>query len=327
MLITGASGWLGSHVAETALEHGLNVLLTSRSQSKIQPLVDALSSHYSASRVSVAIVPDFAAPGAYDSHVRDSKVTGIVHVASDVTFSEDYDAVVGPSLRGYESVLRAAHGAPNVKRVVFTSSSVALGLPNGNGKETQHLNRDSWNDAALTKAQNPSERNAFVVYAASKVITERRVWEFVQKEKPHFVVNVVNPNFIMGGKVPGFQYGSTGNILRDFILKGDQSFANMLGPQYHVDVYDTSLLHVLALTRGDIASERILAFGERFSWSQLIDMAKEVRPDLDKFPEKTERTDEQDNTTIDTSRSKEILKEYGGFKDLNHSVKANLARE
>lgn len=338
VLITGASGWLGSHIAEVALEHGLSVRLASRSQSKIQPLVDALSSKYSSARVSVAIVEDFAADGAYDDAVSSSKngpdghghgqVTGIVHAASDVTFSDDYDSVVGSSLKGYESVLAAAKKAPQIKRVIFTSSSVALGLPNVNNPSSpQHLTPSSWNDAAVTAAQDASKRNAFLVYAASKVITERRVWEFVSQHKPHFTVNVVNPNFIMGAKVPGFQYGSTGHWLRETLIKGDMTMADMLGPQYHVDAYDTALLHVLALTREDIQNERILAFGDRFTWSQLIDLVKEVRPDLEKYPDKTEKTDAVDNTTIDTTRSKEILKEYGGFKDLRHSVKANLAKD
>ncbi|CAO1619685.1 unnamed protein product [Sympodiomycopsis kandeliae] len=323
VLVTGASGWLGSHVAESALEHGLRVRLVSRAQEKVQPLADALGEQFGSDRVQVAIVPDFVKSGAYDEAVKG--VQGIVHAASDISFSDDYDSVVGGSLKGYEVMLNAAKNVPELKRFVFTSSSVALGLPNPNGKETQQLNRSSWNEKAVKLAQTP-EKNAFLVYAASKVITEQYVWKFVKENNPHFIVNSVNPNMILGAKVPGFKYASTGNIVRQVLIDGDMGPANMFGPQYHIDAYDTSLLHVLALTRQDITNERILAFGEGFSWRKLIDLAKELRPDItiNDSVKDNESITAEDNTVIDTSRTQEILKEYGGFKSLRHSIEANL---
>lgn len=328
VLITGASGWLGSHIAEEALKRGLRVRLSTRSQEKIQPLVDALKTNFDASDIDVAVVTDFAQPGAYDEAIKG--VDGIVFAATDISFTTDYESVVKGSLKGYQVMLDAAKNAPALKRVVFTSSSVALGFPNvDSSKPTQHLNRASWNEAAVKMTQTEEGRTPFSVYAASKVVTEQYVWQFVREQKPHFVVNVVNPNFIAGRKVAGYRYLSTGNMLRDALLDHDWTVVNMLGPQHHIDVDDTSLLHVLALTRPDIANERILAFGERFSWSQLIDLRKELRPDLPNPPAKTKETDREDNTVVDVSRTLEILKSEGqdGFKSLRHSVEGNLRDE
>ncbi|CAO1626257.1 unnamed protein product [Sympodiomycopsis kandeliae] len=320
VLITGASGWLGSHVTETALERGLHVRLTTRKQSKIQPLVDSLSKRYGQEKIEVAVVEDFAVPNAFDGIIQG--MDGLVHVASDLSLTDDFDSVVGSSLKGYESILQAAKKTPSIKRAVFTSSSTALGDPNRNGKEVQYLNRDSWNEEAVKKAQS-KERNSHYVYAASKVLTEQYVWNFVKRNSPHFVVNVINPSLILGGKVPGFQFACTGLWTRDIVLNGDVERAVMIGPHHHIDVYDTSLLHILALTREDIVNERILAFGETFSWSQIFDIARKIRPQ-DAKVEGNELTDVFDNSVVDVKRTKGILKPYGGIKSLRHSLEANL---
>lgn len=66
------------------------------------------------------------APGAYDEAVK--SVDGIIHAASPVVFdAEDPQDVIRPAVEGATGILKsAAKYGKNVKRVVLTSSAVAI---------------------------------------------------------------------------------------------------------------------------------------------------------------------------------------------------------
>jgi len=65
-----------------------------------------------------------------------------------------------------------------------------------------------------------SERR-WAVYGASKVEGERAVWDFVKKEKPHFVANAVLPNCNFGRLLDTNLPSSTGGWMRD-LYKGEK---------------------------------------------------------------------------------------------------------
>jgi nucleoside-diphosphate-sugar epimerase len=326
VLITGGTGWVGSHIADKALEHGLKIRLAIRSEEKAKGLIEGLRSKYGKDApIETTIVKDFNADDAYVEAVKG--VQGIIHAASNLSFSDKWDEVVPPTVQGYRSLLNAAHSQGDaIKRVVVTSSSIALGTPNLDpSKPTQHFDVKTWNDASLEEAK--VKPNAVNIYAASKVLSERFTWDFVKENKPSFIVNTVNPNFVTGEKTIGTDYLSTGNMLRNVVFKADGNITELLQSQFIVDANDVAILHILAATREDIVGERLLAFSEVFDWSQIVDLAQKYAPDQVNAPPKTEKWSIRDNTIVDTKRTQELLKPYGGFKSVEESVRLNLQQD
>lgn len=94
---------------------------------------------------------------------------------------------------------------------------------------------------------------------------------------------------------------------------------------WFVDVRDTARLHVAGLINPSVKSERLFAYSETYSWSQILDIYRRAYPNhpwVD-CPVETRR----DLTTLPEcqARAVELLKELGreGFIGLEESVKAN----
>lgn len=315
-------GWIGSHIAHEALAAGLKIKLTIRDNAKAQTLIDALEKIHGKQEghIETVTVTDFTNTSAFDEAVKG--VHGIVHAASDLTFSSNPDEVIPWVIKAYENLLSSAHRHGSaVRRFVLTSSSSAIGLSNPGGKTTQHFDTSTWNDAAVEKMKTAPD--GISVYAASKVLSERAAWAFAEKEKPAFVLTSINPNANFGAAVPGTPLLTTGKWIPD-AANGHTEMLQMLGPQWSVDVNDVARLHVIALTREDVKNERILAFGERFTINSIIDTINKVLgPDGPKV-NRIENGDLEDNTTVDVSRANELLRDQGGLRDLEYSIRQTL---
>lgn len=209
ILVTGASGHIASNIIKEALDLGYHVRGTARTQEKCSATI---REHDNNPNYTTAIVSDFSHPSSQiDDAVRG--VDSIIHVASDTTFSEDADHVIGSVVAGTLNFLRAAAAEPRVKRFTLTSSYVAALLPRP-GVEGVVVTSDSWADEAVDAARNAKGQAVgpnpypYVVYGASKVEGEKALWRFAEEEKPSFVVNAVLPSF-NSGRIVG-SVGPTG---------------------------------------------------------------------------------------------------------------------
>ena len=95
VLITGASGFVGSEIALEALREGHTVRLVFRQQAQ----ADAWNKQYpdTQERTQIAIIPDFAAEGAFDQAIMEG-VFGVVHAASPVVFDFEVHSTRSGSL-------------------------------------------------------------------------------------------------------------------------------------------------------------------------------------------------------------------------------------
>lgn len=83
------------------------------------------------------MVPNIEGPGAYDEAVKDDD--GTIHAAFPVIFSwDDPSQVIDPAVKGATGILTSAlkHGR-NVRRVVLTSSKVAIVMESELGETTE----------------------------------------------------------------------------------------------------------------------------------------------------------------------------------------------
>ncbi|EAW09036.1 aldehyde reductase II [Aspergillus clavatus NRRL 1] len=327
VLVTGVNGFLAAHLAINLVERGYKVRGTVRSQEKADWITEAVTKRYPEASFEALVVPNISAPGAFEEAVRG--VDGIAHVASDLTFGNDPNKVITPMLEALHNILSSAAKEPTVKRFVLTSSAIACLTPQP--EKEIHVDTTTWNDSSIERAWAPppyEPERCWDVYAALKTSTEREFWKFVQESRPGFVANAVLPDFIVGPIVHAKQNGSTGRWVKEFFddpvnyYKPLQTFI----PRHWVDVTDVALLHIAGLTEVDVQNERLLAFAGPFNFNSWLSVFRKIDPSKPWPADDPEQVN--DRSTVDTERSKEILKRYSrvGFTSFFDSVRDNCLK-
>jgi len=330
VLVTGANGFIGSHIIDQILKLGYNVRGTVRDPKKNAWVQEYFDKKHGTGRFSLVQVTDFTKPGCFDEAVKG--VDAVAHVASDLNFQTDANAVVTPMVNAVKSLLEAASKEPKVKSVVLTSSSTAATAPKPNVKFS--VDKNTWNeeDVKLAWAEkfDDENRRKWAVYGASKTQGEQALWEFVKEKKPHFKANTILPNANYGPILdPANQSASTGGWITAILKGGVEGLAKSIPPQYFVHVQDTARLHAAVVTDLKYDGERLLAFAEPFNWNQLLALAHKYAP-KDKVAGITQKidNDDKDLSTVATADAVRVLKEkYGqdGFLSLDEAMKENIA--
>ena len=249
VLITGVTGFIGFRVLLYTLEAGYQVRAAVRSEVKAQNITanPALQALKRESQISFIIVPNFLAPGAFDEAIKGVKF--VIHVASPIPFQEppdkDYERFfVQPAVQGTLEVFESAKKAGGVKRIVVTSSVVAL-----TGREGL-----AGHQSTLTAEDRPPlEKGPFEdsphAYAVSKVAALIRAEEWIEKTKPDFDVVHLHPSFVLGRNdlyenTKDFASGT--NIIPLAVATGNASPAQTFAFGF-THVTDTARAHVLSL--------------------------------------------------------------------------------
>src|SRR5262245_42151006 len=168
ILVTGGSGFIGSHSILQLLAAGYEVRTTIRSL-KREGDVRAMLREGGAEageRLSF-IAADLNNDAGWPEAVAGCEY--VLHVASPFpeTVPKNEDEVVVPAREGALRVLRAARNA-RVKRVILTSSFAAIGY--GHKPQETPFDETSWTDL---------NGDDVLPYAKSKTLAERAAWEFI----------------------------------------------------------------------------------------------------------------------------------------------------
>ncbi|KAL2070615.1 hypothetical protein VTL71DRAFT_13641 [Oculimacula yallundae] len=328
VLVTGVNGYLGMHVANQVLLDGYKVRGTVRDSEKAEWTQEHFDKTYGKGQFEVSIVQDLAKDGAFNELIKGC--SGIIHVASDVTFSPDPNKVITPVVNGMDFLLRAATAQSSIKSFVYTSSSSALSLTRLN--EQYKIHKDLWNEASVKAAWAPPPYNADRggnVYAASKTQAEQKAWELLKSgEAKGFKFNSINPNYLLGRILHPKQNKSTGGAMLGLLQNSPEAigFLKMIGPQWVVNVEDVAKLHVIALVDPSVSGERLLAYAEKMDYNSTIStLSKVVGADAVKNIEKVEEG-EKDLSEVDVARTEELLRAAGlqGLKSFEQSLKECL---
>ena len=221
-LVTGASGFLGWHIARVLLEHGFPVRALVRAGSRVDGLdVEPVTGD----------LRDAA------SLARAVSGCGLVfHAAADYRlWARDPRDLYRSNVEGTRNLLAAARQA-GVERVVHTSTVGCIGVPhNGIGDETMPVSlADMTGD-----------------YKRSKFQAEQVALEFARSGLP---VVIVNPTAPVGDH--DVKPTPTGKIIVDFLNGGMPAFIDT-GLNV-VDVRDTAEGHWLACQCGKVGERYIL---------------------------------------------------------------------
>jgi nucleoside-diphosphate-sugar epimerase len=199
VLVTGANSWQGMHVVDKLLEMGFRVRGTVRDAEKAISTSKYFNERYGPGRYTTAVIPSMVPQGAFDIAVRGC--SGVVHIASVMSFSSNPHEVITPTIAGALNALEASAKDPGIKRFVYCSAAAAA-VSQGTG--SRHVvTSDSWNMAAFKAAWEPSPyepERAWAVFSSSKMQAEQAVWRWCRANKPAFAVNT---GMLSRGMSPG----------------------------------------------------------------------------------------------------------------------------
>ena len=236
--VTGATGFLGSHVARQLLARGADLRLLVRATSRTDNIDDLPAER---------VVGDLR-----DSASLQKGMVGcecVFHVAADYRlWARNGHELYDSNVEGTRNVLQAARDA-GVPRVIYTSSVATMGFGN-NGR--------------LTDESTPvTIANMIGDYKRSKFLAERLVIEAGQAGQN---VVMVNPTTPIGER--DIKPTPTGRIVVDFLRRKFPAYVDT-GLNL-VDVVDCAHGHLLAMEKA-IPGERYILGSENLTLKQILD--------------------------------------------------------
>lgn len=239
VLVTGATGFVGWHVARRLAERGYAVRALVRDPKRLRE------------SEAEPVQGDLRDAASLERAVAGCSV--VYHVAADYRlWAKDPNELYRSNVDGTRNVLSAARKA-GVDRVVYTSTVGCIGVPNdGTGDEKQPVGIEDMTGA----------------YKRSKFLAERVALDFAASGFP---VVIVNPTAPVGDH--DFRPTPTGKIIVDFLRRRMPAYVET-GLNV-VDVRDTAEGHLLACDHGRVG-ERYILGSENLTLQQIFEKLSRV---------------------------------------------------
>jgi len=243
VFITGATGFVGGHVARAYASGGASLRLLTRQTSRLDSLagIDAET-----------VVGDLREPEKLRSALMGCDA--LVHVAADYRlWVRDPAQMYAANVDGTRELLRIAREV-GVPRVVYTSSVATMGFKG---------------DGSIVNEETPvSLADMIGPYKRSKFLGEQ---EAIQAAQSGQHVMILNPTTPIG---PGDAKPTpTGRIVVDFLNKKFPAYVDT-GLNL-VDVDEVARMHVVALQKGT-PGERYILGGENLTLKQILDRMSSI---------------------------------------------------
>ncbi|MFB3918084.1 MAG: hopanoid-associated sugar epimerase [Terriglobales bacterium] len=234
VFVTGATGFVGSHVAYVLAEGGADLRLLVRSGSRTENIEGLQADR---------ITGDLCDPDSLKKAVSGCEV--VFHVAADYRlWTPDPAEMYRCNVEGTRALIEAAQQA-GVRRVVYTSSVATMGFT-ANGHPA-----DENSPVALANMIGPYKRSKFMA-------------EQIALRAPNVIV--VNPTTPVGER--DIKPTPTGRVIVDFLRRKFPAYVDT-GLNL-VDVTECARGHVAALEKGR-PGERYILGGENVTLKQVLD--------------------------------------------------------
>ena len=266
VLLTGISGFLGSHTAIQLLNKGYEVVGTLRDIKRADEIKKIIAGHTSnINNLS------FAQAELSDENVWQQLTKGVdfvQHVASPFPreLPKHEDELIIPAKNGVLFILKAA-AANGVKRVVITSSSSTVLYGKPKGKESGTFDETVWTDAANRDDTTP--------YFRSKTIAEKAAWDFIKADKSGLELVTVLPGAILGPVLEN-DFGTSANIVLK-MLDGSMPAVPGIGFDI-VDVRSVADMLIRSMEMPEAAGERFLSSAGFLSFGDVAAILKAKYP-------------------------------------------------
>jgi dihydroflavonol-4-reductase len=251
--VTGATGFLGSHVARVLAEQGAELRLLVRPSSDLRNLDD--DDLKNADRV----VGDLRDAASIAKALSGCDV--VFHVAADYRlWVRDPDEMYRSNVEGTRSLLEAAR-KQGVRRVVYTSSVATMGFSSNHARTSASARPDT---STMADEESPvSLADMIGHYKRSKFMAEQVA---VEAARSGVDVVIVNPTTPIGGR--DIKPTPTGRIVLDFLKRKFPAYVET-GLNL-VDATECARGHVQALEKGR-SGERYILGGENLTLKQILD--------------------------------------------------------
>jgi dihydroflavonol-4-reductase len=238
IFITGATGFVGSHVARAYADAGARPLLLTRTTSRL----DAL-----AGLDAETVQGDLREPAKLRSALAGCEA--LIHVAADYRlWVRDPKEMYASNVDGTRELLRLAREV-GVQRVVYTSSVATMGFQK---------------DGTIVDEETPVKLADMIGhYKRSKFLAEQ---EAITAARAGQHVMILNPTTPIGAG--DAKPTPTGRIIVDFLNRNFPAYVDT-GLNL-VDVTEVARMHVVALDRGTPGRRYILG-GENLTLKQILD--------------------------------------------------------
>jgi len=238
VFLTGATGFVGSHVARSLAAQGADLRLLVRPASDLRNIQELQAER---------VIGDLRDTASLKKAVAGCDV--IFHVAADYRlWVRDPEQMYRSNVEGTRAILEAAR-ENRVRRVVYTSSVATMGFQS-NG----HL-ADEDSPVSLANMIGPYKRSKFMAEEIA-----------VEAGRSGMDVVVVNPTTPVGER--DIKPTPTGRIVVDFLKKKFPAYVDT-GLNL-VDVAECARGHVAALEKGK-SGERYILGGENLTLKQILD--------------------------------------------------------
>lgn len=252
VLVTGGTGFLGSHCILQLLEAGNVVHTTLRNLDRADD-VQAMMRRGGLADDKLSDLLFFEADLLKNDGWAEAAAgcDYVLHVASPFPLNspKDENDLIVPAREGALRVLRAARGA-GARRVVLTSSFAAIGY--GHVKQHKPFTESDW-----TNTQGAD----VTPYVKSKTLAEKAAWDYVKSAENAGALELVTVNPVgIFGPVLSNDYASSIAIVQK-MLSGGMPFCPKLSFGV-VDVRDVADLHLRAMEAPRAGGERYLAVAD-----------------------------------------------------------------
>ncbi|HZQ44495.1 MAG TPA: hopanoid-associated sugar epimerase [Acidobacteriaceae bacterium] len=237
LFLTGATGFVGSHVARVATERGAELRLLTRRTSKTENLPQHAE----------LVQGDLREPVKFAAALQGCDA--LMHVAADYRlWVPDPAEMYKANVEGTRELLRLAREA-GVRRVVYTSSVATMGFRK---------------DASAVDEETPvSDADMIGHYKRSKWMAEQEAIAAARAGQEVVMLNPTTPVGAMDAKPT-----PTGRIIVDFLNRKFPAYVET-GLNL-VDVEEIARMHLAALERGRFG-ERYILGGENLTLKQILD--------------------------------------------------------
>lgn len=263
VVVTGASGYVASWVVRYLLEDGHTVHATVRDPHKANGLehLHALSAaHPGQLKLFRA---ELLEPGSFTEAMEGAEL--VIHTASPFLLGKVRDPqkqLVDPALEGTRNVLTSVNETATVKRVVLTSSVVAICGDNIDMVGREQFTEDDWNTTSSLEHQP---------YPYSKTVAEKEAWAIAGAQDRWDLVTI-HPGLVLGPSLTTASKSGTFKTMGSFTDFSLATGAPALDMAV-VDVRDVARAHIAAGFTPE-AHGRYITSSETMS---MLDMGKALR--------------------------------------------------
>lgn len=250
ILVTGGSGYIASWIINYLLEQEMTVHTTVRDLKNTEKISHLLEMQKNKPDNLKLFEADLLKENSFKKAMDDCQV--VIHTASPFVMKvkNAREELIKPALTGTRTVLNTASQTKTVKRIVLTSSIVAM---YGDATDVEKMD----NQTILEKYWNQSSNEKHNPYAYSKTLAEQEAWRIAESQN-QWEMAVINPGFVMGPSLSK-RKDSTSIDLMISLLSG--KFKQGVPEMYFamVDVRDIAQAHIYAAFNTEVKARHIVA--------------------------------------------------------------------